>query len=157
MEIIIFIIITVFAVFQIILFFKLWSASNDIAKIRALLMREPNQVIEKANEELAIGNKNKALELIKRAKYRLATEVSKSNYYSTEKVELLNSVNKMLKDLEKHNKTTDLLCIGDFVSAKNNPETLMQIVSMNKNGEFDCMTPEGEFIGTFNKEQLIKE
>lgn len=55
----------VFGVLQIILFFKVWGMTNDVKQIKNGLPHAPNNV-SPAKIEIAIGNVDKAKELIKR-------------------------------------------------------------------------------------------
>ena len=59
------IIIIVFGILQIILFFKIWGMTNDVKQIKEALPHAPNNV-SPAKIEIAIGNVDKAKELIKR-------------------------------------------------------------------------------------------
>ena len=59
------IVIIVFGVLQIILFFKLWGMTNDVKKIKSSF---PMSIagVSPAKIEFAIGNKEKAKEMVKR-------------------------------------------------------------------------------------------
>ena len=59
------IVIIVFGILQIILFFKLWGMTNDVKKIKSSF---PMSIagISPAKIEFAIGNKEKAEEMVKR-------------------------------------------------------------------------------------------
>lgn len=161
METIVLIVIVIFAVLQVILFFKLWGATNDIAKIKNCLVGNSNplrsSLFNEVDEELAIGHTEKAKEILKRAKYELSVILNKSNYEKTEKLKTLASINKKLNEIDPtRRKNNEEFFIGDFVTLKKEPNTLMFIDSVNEQGGFDCMTSEGEFIGTFMKDQLCK-
>ncbi len=76
METLIAILIIVFAVLQVVLFFKLWVATNDIRKIMKTITEKSDNpmrpdLLEECDEELYLGNKDKALEILKRAQYKL--------------------------------------------------------------------------------------
>lgn len=59
------IVIIVFGILQIILFFKLWGMTNDVKKIKSSLPISL-EGISPAKIEFAIGNKEKAKEMVKR-------------------------------------------------------------------------------------------
>lgn len=59
------IVIIVFGVLQIILFFKLWGMTNDVKKIKSSFPMSIAE-ISPAKIEFAIGNKEKAEEMVKR-------------------------------------------------------------------------------------------
>lgn len=68
-------IIVVFAILQIILFFKLWRAANDIKKIKNSIVGDANpfrtSLLDEVAMELAVGHPDKALEILQYAKFLL--------------------------------------------------------------------------------------
>ena len=87
------IVIIVFGILQIILFFKLWGMTNDVKKIKSSLPISL-EGISPAKIEFAIGNKEKAKEMVKREfisdVYKIYREVLAYEYsqYQQEKKSL---------------------------------------------------------------------
>lgn len=170
METVVLIIVIVFAVLQIMLFFKLWGATNDIKKIKNYITGNSDPMREglfnEVDEELYLGHENKALEILKLAQYKLE---SNSNVYSTVensegKYRLKTIVEKINEIANKPNKSVSNnksasndkgFNIGDFVTAKNNPE-ILYIDRINNKGEYVCMTTGGEYAGAFSANDLTK-
>ncbi len=107
METLIAILIIVFAVLQLVLFFKLWIATDDIRKIREMVAGKPNpmspDLLKDVDEELFLGNKGKAVEILKRAQYELEYSLKKTDnaYKSADMNVRLDVIKAQLKKLSE--------------------------------------------------------
>ena len=109
MDIIYNIIVFIGAILQIILFFKIWGATNDIRKIRNEICKPQQPKEEKPTAP----------------EVRMPTTSTRSGFN-----------------------------VGDWVTSSDNAERLMYIVSIDNNGDYQCSTPEGDYVGTFSKNDL---
>lgn len=104
METLIATLIIVFAVLQVVLFFKLWIATDDIRKMVA---GKPNpmspDLLKDVDEELFLGNKGKAVEILKRAQYELEYSLKKTDnaYKSADMNVRLDVIKAQLKKLSE--------------------------------------------------------
>lgn len=104
----------VIAVLNIILFFKLWGATNDIRKIRNEICKT-----SQVQEEKPVATEVR----------KLAISTPGKNGFS----------------------------VGDWVTTKDTPNSVMYIDRINNAGEFVCKTTDGEIAGTFRESQLLHE
>lgn len=115
MDIIYNIIVLIGAILQIILFFKIWGATNDIRKMREKMCGTAHVPVRE----------EKAAEPVRRESP--ATKKNDAPF-----------------------------SVGEWVTSRDNTERIMYIVSIDEDGDYQCSTPEGEYTGTFRKDDLMK-
>ena len=96
-------VIIILGILQIILFFKLWGMTNDVKKIKDSFLLGPNG-ISSAKIEFAIGNIEKAKELLKKEfiidVFKIYKEIVATDY--SQHQHEINVYNKEYKKLESH-------------------------------------------------------
>lgn len=118
METVVLIIVVVFAVLQIMLFFKLWGATNDVKKIKEVVLSKNNESIfwkntddpldnnfmKEVNKQLFLGNKNKALEILKSSQFELEYSIKTEKndaYLTAARKTTLNQIKTQIEKLTK--------------------------------------------------------
>lgn len=106
------VVIIVFGILQIILFFKLWGMTNNVKKIKESFIMSSN-VISPAKIEFAVGNIEKAKELLKKEfiidVFKIYKEIVATNY--SQHQHEINTYSKEYKKLESHYR--DYFCKSD--------------------------------------------
>lgn len=88
------------AAINLIVLIVFFAMANNVSKIRKRLEFSLLRLVLDANEELYIGNKEKALECLKRAKYRI--EVLRESYIPDENIGFsIAAINTKIEELSR--------------------------------------------------------